>query len=52
MRLILGAFIGAVAGFAVGYFGRCTSGACPLTSNPYLAAFFGAVCGLLAVSGG
>ena len=46
-RIIVGIVIGGGIGFAVGYFGRCSSGACPLTSNPYISSFYGAIVGLL-----
>ena len=47
MRIILGVIIGATIGSVIGYFGKCSSGACPLTSNPYCGALYGAVLGLL-----
>jgi thioredoxin 1 len=40
---------GALVGMAMGYFGKCTSGACPLTANPFRGAGFGALIGLLVV---
>lgn len=46
MKWIIGIGIGVVAGGLIGYFGKCVSGTCPLTSNPYVGAFFG---GLIAV---
>ena len=45
MKVFLGVAIGGAIGFAVGYFGRCTSGACPLTSNPVISALIGALLG-------
>ena len=43
--------IGAGTGAALGYFGKCTSGACPLTANPWRGAFVGgALAALFAVS--
>lgn len=50
MKLLIGVVLGAVIGAVIGYVGKCTTGTCPLTSNPYLGAFFGAVIGILAVS--
>ncbi len=47
MKVILGIIIGAVIGFGIGYFGKCASGTCPLTSNPVVSAGIGAVVGLL-----
>ncbi len=46
MKMLLGAIIGGAIGFGVGYFGKCTSGACPLTSNPVISTIIGAVIGL------
>lgn len=39
--------IGAVLGAAIGYFGQCTSGTCPLTSTWWRGALYGGVVGLL-----
>jgi thioredoxin 1 len=47
IRLLIGAVIGALAGAALGYFGKCSSGACPLTANPFRGAIYGAVLGML-----
>ena len=46
-RIILGIVIGAVIGSVIGFFGKCSSGTCPLTSNPYSGALYGAILGLL-----
>jgi len=40
-------FIGAAIGGVIGYFGKCSSGVCPLTSSPYSGAVYGAIVGLL-----
>jgi len=50
MRIIIFMVIGTIAGGLMGYFGQCTSGACPLTSNPLRGAALGAVLGLLVAS--
>ena len=47
IRILLGVLIGGVIGAVVGYFGKCSSGACPLTANPYRGAIYGAVVGAL-----
>ena len=51
LRVILGIIIGAACGFALGYFGKCVSGTCPLTSNPYVSTIIGALLGLLITAG-
>jgi len=45
--LILGILLGGLFGAALGYFGQCSSGACPLTANPWRGAMFGALLGVL-----
>lgn len=47
MRVFLGIMIGAIIGFAIGYFGKCASGACPLTSTPWISTIVGALIGLM-----
>ena len=37
-------------GASLGYYGKCSSGTCPLTANPYRGAIYGAVMGALLVS--
>jgi len=46
MRMLLGAVIGGVIGFGIGYFGKCVSGSCPMTSNPVISAILGMLVGL------
>lgn len=47
MKMMLGVIIGGAIGFGIGYFGKCASGACPLTSNPVISTIIGAVIGLM-----
>ncbi len=47
-RVVAGA-LGAAAGFAYYYFVGCTSGTCPITSNPFISTAYGALVGLLLV---
>jgi hypothetical protein len=47
IRLVIGVLAGGGLGALVGYYGRCTSGACPLTATPYRGAIYGALMGLL-----
>ncbi|NJK95602.1 MAG: hypothetical protein HC905_12475 [Bacteroidales bacterium] len=41
---------GALAGFLYYYYIGCTSGTCPITSNPYISTFWGALLGFFIVS--
>lgn len=48
--LFWGVLIGGAIGAILGYFGKCSSGTCPLTANPYRGAIFGAVMGAFILS--
>lgn len=51
IQLAVGLLLGGGLGAAIGYFGKCTTGACALTANPWRGAFVGALIGgLLAFS--
>ncbi len=45
--LLIGILVGALLGSALGYFGQCTSGTCPLTSTWWRGALYGAFLGFL-----
>ena len=47
IKLIIGILIGAGIGAVVGHFGKCSTGGCPLTANPFRGAIYGAVMGAL-----
>jgi hypothetical protein len=49
-KTLLFAGLGAAAGFAYYWFIGCASGACPITSNPYISTLYGGAMGAL-VSG-
>lgn len=49
-KILLGVMIGGAIGAGLGYFGKCSSGTCPLTANPYRGAIYGAVMGALLMS--
>jgi len=51
MKMVLGVIIGGVIGFTIGYLGKCTSGACPLTSNPLITAIIFALFGAMIAMG-
>lgn len=46
-RFLLPVLIGVALGAALGYFGQCTSGTCPLTSTWWRGALYGGTMGLL-----
>ena len=47
IKRITSAVLGGVAGYAYYYFIGCASGACPITSNPWISTAYGAVLGFL-----
>ena len=46
-RLLIGAVIGAVLGFGWHKLVGCSTGACPLTSNPVISTLYGMTVGAL-----
>lgn len=44
---MLGTVIGAMAGWSYWAYIGCSSGSCPITSNPFISTFYGAFVGLL-----
>lgn len=52
LRIIITIVIGAALGAFIGYVGKCTTGACPLTANPWRGAGFGALIAALIVFSG
>jgi hypothetical protein len=47
IRLLVGLLVGGGLGAVMGYYGKCSSGACPLTATPIRGAIYGAVMGIL-----
>jgi hypothetical protein len=48
MKYVLGALIGGVVGYLVLYrLIGCSTGACPITANPYISVIYGIIMGLL-----
>ena len=50
IKLLLGVLMGGAIGAVLGYFGKCSSGTCPLTANPFRGALYGAIVGGLLAS--
>ena len=49
LRILLGIAVGGGLGALMGYFGQCSSGACPLTATWWRGAIFGALIGAMMV---
>jgi hypothetical protein len=47
IKLCVSILVGGALGAVMGYFGKCTSGTCPLTATPWRGALYGAVMGAL-----
>ena len=47
LKIIIGTVAGAVLGFAYYRFVGCSSGSCPITSNPWASIGYGAIMGFL-----
>jgi len=52
VRLVLTVLAGAALGAALGWFGQCNSGTCPLTSTWWRGALYGAFLGLIVAFNG
>lgn len=50
LRLILPVLIGSAVGAVAGYFGQCSTGACPLMATWWRGAIYGGVVALLLVT--
>jgi hypothetical protein len=49
LRPFLGVVIGGISGFLYYHFVGCSSGSCPIASNPYMSIALGGIVGLLIV---
>ena len=47
LRILLSVVIGAALGFGYHKLVGCSSGACPITANPYVSTLYGALLGYL-----
>jgi Family of unknown function (DUF6132) len=47
LKIVIGVVVGGGLGFAFYKFVGCSTGTCPLTSNPIVSTIFGAVMGML-----
>lgn len=47
LKIVIGVLVGGGLGFAFYHFIGCSTGTCPLTSNPYLSTSYGALLGAL-----
>ncbi len=50
LRLLIGAVLGGGLGFAYYKFVGCSTGSCPLTSNPFISTLYGMAVGALIAS--
>jgi hypothetical protein len=50
VRIVIGVLVGGGLGFAWYKLVGCSSGACPLTSNPFISTLYGSVLGALLAS--
>lgn len=51
LRMAIGAVVGGILGYALYRFVGCSSGACPMTSNPWISTILGGVMGVLVAGG-
>ena len=47
IKIIIGIIAGGVFGFGLYKFIGCSTGACPITSNPWISTIYGAILGLV-----
>jgi ABC-type xylose transport system permease subunit len=51
VRIVIGIVVGGLLGFAVYRFIGCSTGTCPITSNPWISTLFGMLIGGLSAKG-
>ncbi len=47
LRLIIGVIIGGSLGYALYRFVGCSTGTCPITSNPWISTIYGVILGVV-----
>lgn len=47
IKIIIGITVGGLLGYGLYRFIGCSTGSCPITSNPWISTIYGAVLGLL-----
>ncbi len=47
IKIIIGIMVGGLFGFGLYKFIGCSTGACPITSNPWISTIYGAILGLV-----
>ena len=52
IKLVMGAVVGGVLGYGLYRFVGCSTGTCPITSNPWISTIFGIISGLVISSSG
>lgn len=52
LRVVFGVIVGAAAGYAYYRVVGCSTGACPITANPWMSTGYGAVMGFLVAGSG
>ena len=50
LRIVIGLLLGGSLGFAYYKFIGCSTGTCPLTSNPFISTLYGSIVGALIAS--
>ncbi len=51
LKIVSGVLIGGVAGYGWHRLVGCSTGACPITANPYISTIYGALVGLMIALG-
>jgi hypothetical protein len=52
VKLIIGAVVGGVLGYGLYRFVGCSTGTCPITSNPWISTIYGIIAGIVISASG